>query len=88
MFHMTGPVSEPHTAARLYRIRVPGDEHSTAVTVRLTADSAWVAVGSRHRRMPLPIPEAWALFRALAEALDSAGDPPEFIHTAITPTSK
>jgi hypothetical protein len=74
--------------ARLYRIRVPGDEHSTAVTVRLTDDSAWVAVGSGRRRLPLSVPEAWALFRALAEALDSAGDPPEFIRTPIKPTSK
>ena len=75
-------------SARLYRIRVPGDEHSTAVTVRLTDESAWVSVGSGRRRMPLSVPEAWALFRALAEALDSAGDPPEFIRTPIKPTSK
>ena len=84
---MSAPVpADDH--ARLYRIRVPGDPRSTAVTVRLTEDAAWIAVGSRHRRLPLSIPEAWALFRALAEALDSAGDPPGFIATPITPTDR
>jgi hypothetical protein len=51
-------------------------------------DRMWVAVGSRYRRLPLSVPEAWALFRLLAEALDTAGEPPEFIRTAITPTEK
>ncbi|GAA4199682.1 hypothetical protein GCM10022220_02830 [Actinocatenispora rupis] len=71
---------------RLFRIRVPGDP-STAVTVRMTDDSAWIAVGSRHRRMPLTVPEAWALFRALSEALDTAGDPPRFIAQPVRKSS-
>lgn len=78
------PADDP----RLFRIRVPGDTASTAVTVRMTDDSAWIAVGSRHRRMPLTLPEAWALFRALAEALDTAGDPPGFIATPVRKSNR
>jgi len=69
--------------ARLFRIRVPGSERSTAVTVRLTDETAWIAVGSRHRRLPLTVPEAWALFKALADALDTAGEPPGFLATPV-----
>jgi hypothetical protein len=82
--------------ARLWRLRLPADEsgREVALSVRMDQDResgaprVWVAVGSRYRRLPLTVPEAWALFRLLAEALDSAGEPPEFIRTAITPTEK
>lgn len=82
------PTDDGDQAARLFRIRVPGSVRSTAVTVRLAGESAWIAVGNRHRRLPLTMPEAWALFRALAEALDTAGDPPAFIHTPVTAQHK
>jgi hypothetical protein len=89
------PASTP-TGARLWRMRLPAndDGHEIALTVRMDNDPAtgrervWVAVGSRYRRLPLSVPEAWALFRLLAEALDSAGEPPEFIRTDITSTSR
>jgi hypothetical protein len=84
------------TGVRLWRLRLPAndDGHQVAVSVRVDhdretgRDRVWVAVGSRYRRLPLSLDEAWALFRLLAEALDSAGDPPEFIRTPITPTEK
>jgi hypothetical protein len=84
------------SSARLWRMRLPANDsgHEVALSVRMDADPAsgaprvWVAVGSRYRRLPLTVPEAWALFRLLAEALDTAGEPPEFIRTAITPTEK
>jgi hypothetical protein len=84
------------TGARLWRMRLPADDegHQVALTVRMDSDPqtgrdrVWVAVGSRYRRLPLTVPEAWALFRLLAEAMDTAGEPPEFIRTAITPTDK
>jgi hypothetical protein len=80
-------------AARLWRIRVPGALLSgTAVTVRLDASETdvrmWVAVGAGRRRLPLSVPEAWAVFKLLGEALDFAGDPPEFVRTPVTPTSR
>ncbi len=83
-------------SARLWRMRLPANEsgQQVALSVRMDADPqtgeprVWVAVGSRYRRLPLTVPEAWALFRLLAEALDTAGEPPEFIRTAITPTEK
>lgn len=84
------------TGARLWRLPVPENEQGQRVTVSLRMDCdpqtgtprVWVAVGSRYRRLPLTVPEAWALFRLLAEALDTAGEPPEFIRAAITPTEK
>jgi hypothetical protein len=84
------------TGARLWRMRLPADDegHQVALTVRMDSDPrtgrdrVWVAVGSRYRRLPLTVPEAWALFRLLAEAMDTAGEPPEFIRTAITATDK
>jgi hypothetical protein len=84
------------SSARLWRLRLPANEsgHEVALSVRMDQDRetgaprVWVAVGSRYRRLPLTVPEAWALFRLLAEALDTAGEPPEFIRTPITPTSR
>ncbi|GAA4216999.1 hypothetical protein GCM10022220_48610 [Actinocatenispora rupis] len=80
-------------AARLWRIRVPGTLLTgTAVTVRLDASEIdarmWVAVGAGHRRLPLSIGEAWAVFKLLGEALDVTGDPPAFVRSPVTPTSK
>ncbi|GAA4200631.1 hypothetical protein [Actinocatenispora rupis] len=80
-------------AARLWRIRVPGALLSgTAVTVRLDASETdariWVAVGAGHRRLPLSIGEAWAVFKLLGEALDITGDPPAFVRTPVQPTSR
>jgi hypothetical protein len=84
------------TGALLWRLPVPATDqgHQVAVTLRTDRDPntgagrVWVAVGSRYRRLPLTVPEAWALFRLLAEALDTAGEPPEFIRAVITPTEK
>jgi hypothetical protein len=83
-------------SARLWRLHLPAndDGHQVALTVRIDQDRqtgrdrVWVAVGSRYRRLPLTVPEAWALFRLLAEALDTAGEPPEFIRAEITATKK
>lgn len=83
-------------SARLWRLRLPAGESGQQVglSVRMDHDPVsgtprvWVAVGSRYRRLPLTVPEAWALFRLLAEALDSAGEPPEFIRTPIISTEK
>lgn len=80
-------------AARLWRIRVPGTLLSgTAVTVRLDASETdarmWVAVGNGHRRLPLSVPEAWAVFKLLGEALDITGDPPDFVRAPVTPSSR
>jgi hypothetical protein len=88
--------SSQTSSARLWRMRLPANEsgHEVALSVRTDSDPqtgeprVWVAVGSRYRRLPLTVPEAWALFRLLAEALDTAGEPPAFIRTAITPTEK
>ncbi|BCJ29599.1 hypothetical protein [Actinocatenispora sera] len=76
-------VPADNDGARLFRIRVPGSDKSTAVTVRMTDESAWIAIGARHRRLPLTVPEAWALFKALADALDTAGDPPAFLSRPV-----
>lgn len=92
----TNTSSTQTSSARLWRMRLPanGSGHEVALSVRMDSDRetgeprVWVAVGSRYRRLPLTVPEAWALFRLLAEALDTAGDPPEFIRTAIIPTEK
>jgi hypothetical protein len=89
-------VTTPKTGARLWRLRLPAndDGHQVAASVRMDLDRetgaprVWVSVGSRYRRLPLTVDEAWALFRLLAEALDTAGEPPEFIRAAITPTEK
>jgi hypothetical protein len=80
-------------AARLWRIRVPGALLSgTAVTVRLDASDTdvrmWVAVGAGHRRLALSVSEAWAVFKLLGEALDITGDPPDFVRSPVTPTSR
>ncbi|BCJ37932.1 hypothetical protein Athai_54350 [Actinocatenispora thailandica] len=80
-------------AARLWRLRVPDVRtKGTAVTVRLDANETdariWLAVGSGHRRMPLTLPEAWAVLKLLAEAVDFTGDPPPFVARTVTPTTK
>jgi hypothetical protein len=86
-------VTGENWAARLWRLRAPGDRPAgTAVSVRLDATEdevrVWVAVGNRHRRLPLSLDEAWAVFKLLAEALEFAGEPPEFVRVPIRPATK
>lgn len=81
-------------AARVWRLRAPNPDRraGTAVSIRLDATDTdvrvWVAVGNRHRRLPLSLDEAWTVCKLLAEALDFTGEPPAFVRVPIRPAKK
>jgi hypothetical protein len=91
---VSAPDEQQERAARLWRLRAPSGDRlaGTAVSVRLDATETevrvWVAVGNRHRRLPLSLDEAWAVFKLLGEALEFAGEPPEFVKVPIRPVKK
>jgi hypothetical protein len=75
---------------RYFRLRAPDVARtSVAVTVRVTPGAdLYLAVGAGSRRMYLTPPEAWALWRCLSEAVNSLGEPPDWIRVHIPPSNR
>ena len=58
-----------------------------STTVRVPGKvNLYLAVGAGSRRMYLTPAEAWAAWRCLSEAVNTLGEPPEWIRVQITPT--
>jgi hypothetical protein len=77
-------------ARSFYRLRAPDVERtSVPVAVRVTHGAdLYLAVGTGSRRMYLTPAEAWAVWRCLSEAVNTLGEPPEWIRVQIVPTSR